>query len=224
MSQAEIEQLQLQEYFARQKRNESDNRGKRLMDFGAGLEDVTPYLSMRHPGATPLRGMADPYCMLKDGEKKRSAWRGPEGGEYLWAVPNGKHSRVVRQAVLQRDLTPVLTSEIDTESPYAIVDDMRIDTKTGPQDVVTCDGQVLYRVSMKKSIEWYGMPLNRYKGDLAEMQFGQSDRLRSEGYQNVDANDLARFSGATSTDSTGSNMSVGPSSVEDVLNGPTADL
>jgi hypothetical protein len=223
MSQAEIEQQQLQEYFARQKRNEADSRGKRLMDFGAGLEDVTPYLSMRHPGATPLRGMADPYCMLKNGEEKRKAWRGPEGGEYLWAVPTGKHSRVVRQAVHQRDLIPVLISEIDTESLYAIIDDMKIDTTTGPQMVVTCDGQVLYRVSLKKSIEWYGMPLNRYKGDLAEMQFGASDRLRSEGYQNVDSHDLAKITGARSADSTGTNMSVGPSEVEDVLNGRTAD-
>jgi hypothetical protein len=223
-TQAEIEQQQLQEYFARQKRNEADSRGKRLMDFGAGLEDVTPYLSMRHPGSTPLRGMADPYCMLKDGEKKRAAWRGPEGGEYLWAIPEGKHSRVVRQAVHQRELTPVRIDEIDPESPYAIIDDKNVDTPQGPQKVVTCDGQCLYRVSLKKSIEWYGMPLNRYKGDLAEMHFGQSDRLRSEGYQTVDSHDLAKITGARNDDSTASNMSVGPAQTEDVLNGPTSNF
>lgn len=215
-TQAEIEQQQLQEYFARQRRNQEDSRGKRMMDFGAGPEDVTPYLSMRHPGTTPLKGMADPYCMLKDGEKKRAAWRGPEGGQFIWALPDGKHSRVVRQMIHQGSARPVEISEIDEESPYAIYDDKNVDTREGPKKIVTCDGQCLYELTLKKAVELYGLPVDRYKADLAEMQFGSVPKiLAAEGYGEVPPSDWQKFTG--SRDNNGSNMSVGPARTENAL-------
>lgn len=215
-TQAEIEQQQLQEYFARQRRAQDDSRGKRMMDFGAGMEDVTPYLSMRHPGATPLKGMADPYCMLKDGEKKRAAWRGPDTGQFVWASPEGKHSRVIRQWVHQLQARPVEISEIDQDSPYAIYDDRNVDTNSGPKKVVTCDGQCLYELTLKKSIEVYGLPVDRYKADLVEMQFGSIPKaLATEGYGEVPAGDLGKVTGSREGD--GRNMSVGPARTENAL-------
>jgi hypothetical protein len=223
-TQAELEQQQLQEYFARQRRNQDDSRGKRMMDFGAGPEDVTPYLSMRHPGTTPLKGMADPYCMLKDGEKKREAWLksgGPEGGQFVWSRSSGAGqkidtSRVIRQLTHQGKARPVEISEIDTDSPYAIFDDMNVDTREGPKKIVTCGGQCLYELTLKTAIEIYGMPVMRYKANLAEMQFGSVPKtLAAEGYGEVPPSDWQKFTG--SRDNNGSNMSVGPARTENAL-------
>lgn len=207
---------QLNAYLQKQQRARVEGQSKVIMDFGAGPEDASKYLSMRHPGLVPMRMYADPYCALKDGEKKREAWKGPIGGQFVWRYASGKHARHTKAGVHQGYLRPVQISEIDEDSPHALFDETSLDTKDGPKKIVTYEGLCLYEVRLDKSIEWFQTPVDMHKATLTEMAYGGSKALRSEGYGAVSSEALRAMTGASA--SVDSNMAVGRGAREDALN------
>jgi hypothetical protein len=207
---------QLNAYLQRQQRAKVEGSNRIVMDFGGGPEDASKYLSMRHPGLTPMKMYSDPYCVLKDGEAKRAAWKGVVGGEFVWRYPNGDRARHTKQGVHAGYLRPVFIDEIDQDSRYAIFDEYAFDTSDGKKRAVSYEGLVLYRVSLEKSNEWFGTPIDLQKRDLTEMAYGSSRVLRSEGFGDVDPSQLARFAGTGAQ--VGSNMAIGQPSREDALN------
>jgi hypothetical protein len=213
MSLTNQEQDQLNAYLQKQQRERVEGASKVVMDFGNGPEDASKYLTMRDPGITPLKMLADPYCILKDGESKRKAWRGVPGGQHAWRNPNDRNTK---HGVHKGDLRPVEFSEVDMDSEHAVFDETVLDTERGKKRVVTHESLCLYEVSAKKAYEWVGAAVDRHKRDLTMMKYGASKELRAQGYGDVNPADLARFAGADPRQSA-SNVAVSDPKVENAL-------
>lgn len=207
------EQAQLAAYLERQQKARVEGASKVIMDFGNGPEDASKYLTMRDPGIIPLKMVADPYCVLKDGEKKRAAWRGPVGGQFCW---RNRDDRNTKALVHRRKLRPVAVDEIDQSSEHAVFDETLMDTTAGPRAIVTYESLCLYEVDLETAHAWIQAPIDRYRRDLTMMHYGASKELRSAGFGDVAPTDLAKLTGGKA-DQAASNMSIGPARVENAI-------
>ena len=90
--------------------------------------DPARYAKYKTPGIDQTRMISDPVCMLKDPERRYAS-----GEQYIWRNPDDP---ITKAMCLRKVLTPVLTDEIDPNSPYANVYRAKIITKEGPREVV----------------------------------------------------------------------------------------
>jgi hypothetical protein len=191
------EQDMINNYLKLQETRKARPRSRYVMDFGQGTEDVAPYMAMKHPGTQLLKMISDPYCVLKNGESKRKAWKYPGASEYCWRKA---HDRYTKTGIFQGWLTPVFKDEIDMTSPHAIFDTTDFPTKDkGFQAQVTVDGLCLYRLSEKKAYEWFASSIDMHKGELARMRFNAGDSFRQAGFDSPDNNDENGFMKITNT-------------------------
>lgn len=196
------EKQMLEDYLKRQEEAKAKPRSRFTMDFGQGPEDVSQYMNLKHPGTQNLKMFSDPYCILKDGEAKREAWqkriaaavakdgsRIPDVPEYVWREKvnsvTKERDTVTMTGVNQGWLTPVFKDDVDLTSAHALLNFESVPTPTGRRDQVQVDGLFLYRISLEKAYEWFGYDINKYKGELANMRYGQSKSLAKEGYEPI---------------------------------------
>lgn len=177
------ERALLNQYMAEQNRKRSHVSSGMMMDFGGGMEDVTPYLHMKHPGTQPLKMLADPYVLYRDGDAMRKRWPYQGIPEFVWRK---RTDRYTVQGVAQGWLRPVFKEDIDSSSPHAVFDEVKTFTPQGAKAQVATRGLCLYRLAPEKAAEFFKAPVDYYKGDLARMQFTETDRLRKQGYQSPD--------------------------------------
>jgi hypothetical protein len=177
------EQEMLANYLSAQERTKNQAAaGNMVMDFGAGPEDVSKYMQMRQPGTQFLKMVADPFCILKDGEALRAKTKFPTM-KYCWRNPRAKFGgRIVKQGVHQGWLRAVYVDEVDFSSPHAMFEETLIPTSEGRRKQVSLQGNCLYEISEEKCYEWFVAPVDYYKGELASMQYSQADSLRSAGF------------------------------------------
>lgn len=94
--------------------------------------DVSTYAGYRVPGIDTTLIFSDPPCMLKDATKWRTLIAAGKV-DFFWRKPDDPYTKSM---TLRGVLRPVLTDELDKDSPYANVDRVRIITKEGPRTVV----------------------------------------------------------------------------------------
>jgi hypothetical protein len=117
------EQAAIQQYSQQQ-------RGGRAK-FVMGI-NVTPYAGARTPGIDATKMLGDPFCILKDGEKRRA-----EGKSYFWKKPDDVYTKAM---VARGVLRAVIGDEVDPQSPYANVEMVKLITSQGPRQVVRTPG------------------------------------------------------------------------------------
>ena len=109
-------------------------RAQRAARMGRGVPgiDMRRYAKFKRPGLHTARMFYDPCCMLKDADARRAS-----GEQYIWRKPDDAYTKSM---CLRGTLRPVLTEELDPQSPYANVDRVKIITKNGPREVVRTPG------------------------------------------------------------------------------------
>lgn len=90
------------------------------------------YAGFKTPGMDTTRIFSDPCSILKDSETRRAS-----GDQYLWRKPDDPYTKSM---CLRGVLRPIMAEEVDSQSPYANIDLVKIITSKGPRQVVRTPG------------------------------------------------------------------------------------
>lgn len=172
-------------------------RGKRVRVMGI---DVTPYIGARTPGFDSTRMLSNPEDILKDPK---------QGATYLWRDPSDTYTKSMVNRQIMR---PVTMDRVDTSSPWANVNAVKILTTRGAREVVRTPGGLgLFEVPTMDAMKEADKALlpgkhweESYLSDLAE----QEDRFEADVEQLSAGSQGGRAAGSLVTKDTQSEMIV----------------